>query len=145
MRKTKVFVTIFDLAERLPTSATLLNLSRPCLRVWQNRKKKELKTGQRTTAHLVWKKTNFCFKTRTKAEKGNCIFLDVDHVFRGTENGEWNEEKRLEKKKLQEELAKKNKRGVQALDEERLNFFSSLTNKIKNLLQNKLHRPTKIG
>ena len=24
-------------------------------------------------------------------------------------------------------------------------FFSSLTNKIKNLLQNKLHRPTKIG
>ena len=113
--------------------------------MWQNRKKKELKTGQRTTAHLVWKRQIFASKQEQEQKRKIVFFLDVDHVFRGTENGEWNGEKRLEKKNLQEKLAKKNKRGVQALDEERLKFFSSLTNKIKNLLQNKLHRPTKIG
>ena len=109
------------------------------------------KTGKRRNLKLdnarllisYGKRQIFASKQEQEQKRKIVFFLDVDHVFRGTQNGEWNGGKRLEKKKLQEELAKKNKRGVQALDEERLKFFSSLTNKIKNLLQNKIPRPTK--
>ena len=58
-----------------------------------------------------------------QGQKRKIVFLDENHFFRGRENEESNRKNRLEKKNLQEELAKMKKRGIQALDEKRLIFF----------------------
>ena len=87
-------------------------------------------------------KDKFLLQNKNKSRKGKLCFFRRRSCF------PWYREWRMKRGKTfgEEKFAGRvSEEEQEALDEERLKFFSSLTNKIKNLLQNKLHRPTKIG
>ena len=120
---------------------------RPCGVLWRpvNAEKcEQVRADVCTSApgYLEALKSPFLHQNKNKGRKGKLFFLDENHVFRGRENGEWRktfgEEKFAGRASEDEEERYSGSRWKKA------DFFSSLTNRIKKLLQNKIHRPTKI-